>query len=114
MAKAQHYHGLNTNLDRLYDDIRHELQGQKDLQIVSEYNGTMNSIPLLSDVAVNKSPKIWAGALREFCVYITRGPNYYAVEVASGMWFGSRVWTGAVGFVVGRPIGLAAEASVGG
>lgn len=72
-------------MDRLYDDIRHELQGQKDLQIVSEYNGTMNSIPLLSDVAVNKSPKIWAGALREFCVYITRGPNYYAVEVASGI-----------------------------
>jgi hypothetical protein len=31
MAKVQHYRGLNTNLDRLYDNIKQELQDQKDL-----------------------------------------------------------------------------------
>ena len=55
MAKVpQHYRGLNTNLDRLYDNIKRELQNQKDLEIVSEYKGTMNSVPLRSIVAVNK------------------------------------------------------------
>jgi hypothetical protein len=57
VAKVQHYRGLNTNLDRLYDSIKQELQNQKDIEIVSEYKGTMNSVPLRSIVAVNKSPK---------------------------------------------------------
>ena len=57
MAKVQHYRGLNTTLDTLYNNIKQELQDQKDLEIVSEYKGTMNSVPLRSIVAVNKSPK---------------------------------------------------------
>lgn len=74
----------------------------------------MNSVPLRSIVAVNKSPKVWAGSLREIHVFITGNPNDYAVEVASGAWFGSLVWTGAVGLVFGGPIGLAAGATVRG
>ena len=35
MAKVQHYRGLNTNLDILYNNIKQELQDQKDLEIVS-------------------------------------------------------------------------------
>ena len=114
MAKVQHYRGLNTNLDILYNNIKQELQNQKDLEIVSEYKGTLNSVPLRSIVAVNKSPKVWIGSLREIHVSITGNPNDYAVEVASGAWFGSLVWTGAVGLVIGGPIGLAAGATVGG
>ena len=114
MAKVQHYSGLNTNLDSLYDKIKHELQNQKDIEIVSEYKGTMNSVPLRSIGAVNKSPKVWAGSLREIHVSITGNPNDYAVEVASGAWFGSLIWTGAVGLIVGGPVGLAAGATVGG
>ena len=114
MAKVQHYRGLNTNLDILYNNIKQELQNQKDLEIVSEYKGTLNSVPLRSIVAVNKSPKVWLGSLREIHVSITGNPNDYAVEVASGAWFGSLVWTGAVGLVIGGPIGLAAGATVGG
>ena len=114
MAKVQHYRGLNTNLDILYNIIKQELQDQKDLEIVSEYKGTLNSVPLRSVVAVNKSPKVWVGSLREIHVSITGNPNDYAVEVASGAWFVSLVWTGAVGLVVGGPIGLAAGATVGG
>lgn len=114
MAKVQHYRGLNTNLDILYNSIKQELQDQKDLEIVSEYKGTINSVPLRSIVAVNKSPKVWAGSLREIHVSITGNPNDYAIEVASGAWFGSLVWTGAVGLVIGGPIGLAAGATVRG
>ena len=75
MAKVQHYRGLNTNLEQLYDNIKGELEVQKDLEIVSEYKGTMNSVPLRSIVAVNKSPKVWAGSLREIHVSITGNPN---------------------------------------
>ncbi len=114
MAKVQHYRDLNTNLEKLYDSIKREIEVQKDLEIVSEYKGTMNSIPLRSIVAVNKSPTVWAGSLREIHVSITGNPNDYAVEVASGAWFGSLLWTGAVGLIVGGPVGLAAGATVGG
>lgn len=31
MAKVKHYRELNTSLDRLYDNIKQELQDQKDL-----------------------------------------------------------------------------------
>ncbi len=95
MAKVQHYRDLNTNLDILYNNIKKELQKQKDLEIVSEYKGTLNSVPLRSIGAVNKSAKVWVGSLREIHVSITGNPHDYAVEVASGAWFGSLVWTGA-------------------
>jgi hypothetical protein len=45
MAKVQHYGGLNTNLEKLYNDIKQLLEDQKDLQIVSEYKGTLNAVP---------------------------------------------------------------------
>ena len=113
MAKVHHYRGLNTNLDNLYNNIKQLLEDQKDLQIVSEYKGTFNAVPLRSIVAVNKSPKVWVGSLREIHVSITGNPNDYA-EVASGAWFGSLLWPGAVGLVVGGPVGLAAGLAVGG
>jgi len=31
MTKVQHYRGLNINLDILYNNIKQELQNQKDL-----------------------------------------------------------------------------------
>src|ERR687886_2769002 len=97
MAKVQHYRGLNTDLDKLYNSIKQLLEDQKDLQIVSEYKGFLNAVPLRSIVAVNKSPKVWAGSLREIHVSITGNPDDYAVEVASGARFGSLVWPGPVG-----------------
>ncbi len=114
MSKVQHYRGLTTNLDRLYDSIKAELEDQKELQIVSEYKGELNSKPLRSVVAVNKSLKVFAGSLREIHVSILGTPNDYAVEVASGAWFGSILFPGAVGLVIGGPIGLAGGAAFGG
>jgi hypothetical protein len=105
---------LNTDLDKLYNSIKQLLEHQKDLQIVSEYKGTMNAIPLRSIVAVNKSAKVWVGSLRDINVSITGNPDDYAVEVASGAWFGSLAWPGAVGLVIGGPVGLAAGVAVGG
>ena len=105
---------MNTDLDKLYNSIKQLLEDQKDLQIVSEYKGTMNAIPLRSIVAVNKSAKVWVGSLRDINVSITGNPDDYAVEVASGAWFGSLAWPGAVGLVIGGPVGLAAGVAVGG
>jgi hypothetical protein len=65
-------------------------------------------------VAVNKSAKVWVGSLREIHVSITGNTDDYAVEVASGAWFGSLIWPGAVGLLVGGPVGLAAGVAVGG
>ena len=114
MAKVQHYKKLNTNLDNLYGSIKDLIQTQKELRIVSEYKGLLNSVPLRSIVAVNTSSKVWAGSLREVHVSITGTPDDYAVEIASGAWFGSLIWPGAVGLVVGGPVGLAAGVAVGG
>jgi hypothetical protein len=114
VAKVQHYRGLNTNLDNLYSAVKELLESQKDLRLVSEYKGSLNSVPLRSIVAVNTSPKVWAGSLREIHVSVTGTPEDYAVEVASGAWFGSLIWPGAVGLIVGGPVGLAAGVAVGG
>lgn len=51
---------------------------------------------------------MWAGSLREIHVSITGNPDDYVVEVASRAWFGSLAWPGAVGLVIGGPVGLAA------
>ena len=112
--KRQHYRGLNTNLDSLYNSIKKEIQDQKELQIISEYKGTLNELPLRSIVAMNNSLKVCAGSLREIHISITGSPNDYALEVASGAWFESLVWPGAVGLIVGGPIGLAGGVAVGG
>jgi hypothetical protein len=55
--------------------IKQVLQDRKELRIVSEYKGLLNSIPLRSIVAVNTSPKVWAGSLREIHVSITGSPD---------------------------------------
>jgi hypothetical protein len=58
--------------------------------------------------------KVFAGSLREIHVSITGTPDDFAVEVASGAWFGSILFPGAVGLIVGGPIGLAGGAAIGG
>ena len=114
MAKVEHYRGLGTDLDKLYQSIKQVIEDEKKLRIVSEYKGTLNDIPLRSIVAVNTSPKVLVGQLSEIHVSITGNANDYAVEVASNAWFGSLAWPGLAGLVVGGPVGLAAGATVGG
>lgn len=97
----------------MYGSIKTELESEKNLQIVSEYKGEMDDIPMRSIVAVNRSLKVFAGSLREIHVSITGTPDDFAVEVASGAWFGSILFPGAVGLIVGGPIGLAGGAAIG-
>ena len=110
MAKVQHYRGLSTSLESLYDNIKAELESEKYLQIVSDYKSEMNDISLRSIVAVNRSLKVFAGSLVEIHVFITATPHDFAVEGASGAWFGSILFFGAVGLIVGGPIRLATGA----
>jgi hypothetical protein len=114
MSRVQHYKDLNTNLDKIYDVIRETLAEQKTLKVASEYKGFLNGVPLRSIMALNASPKVIVGALREIHVSITGDPNDYAIEVASGAWFESLLIPGVAGLVIGGPIGLAAGATIGG
>jgi hypothetical protein len=36
MAKVQHYRGLDTDLDNLYNSIKAEIENESNLQIASE------------------------------------------------------------------------------
>lgn len=114
MAKVQHYTGLHTNLDNLYESVKKEIENQPNLHIVSEYKGTINNLPLRNLVAVNKSLKVIAGSLSGIHVSITGSPEDYAVEVASNGWFSSLLFPGAIGLIVAGPIGLAGGLAVGG
>jgi hypothetical protein len=40
MAKVEHYRGLDTDLEKLYQSIKQVIEDEKDLRIVSEYKGT--------------------------------------------------------------------------
>ncbi len=113
MSKVQHYKNLNSNLDKIYNIIKDTINQEHNLKIVSEYKGFLNSVLLRSIIAINNSPKVIVGALREIHVSITDEPNDYAIEVASGSWFGSLLIPGVAGLVIGGPIGLAAGATVG-
>jgi hypothetical protein len=61
MARVEHYKGLNTDLDALYQEIEQELEREKSLRIVAEIKGEMNGKPLRSMTAVNKSVIVLVG-----------------------------------------------------
>ncbi len=50
MATVEHYRGLDTDIDSLYNSIKQELE-KKNLKIVSEIKGEMNGKPLRSITA---------------------------------------------------------------
>ena len=98
----------------MYKEIKQALEDEKHLRIVSEYQGTLNGVPLRSIVAVNTSAKVFVGSLSEIHISITGNPNDYAVEVASSAWFASLLFPGVAGLIVGGPVGLGAGMAVGG
>jgi hypothetical protein len=113
MTRVEHYKGLQTNIDKLYQEIKQELENEKNLRIVAEMKGEMNGKPLLSITAVNKSLVVLAGALREITISIIGDSDDFAVEVASGSWFESLLLPGVTGFVVGGPLGAVGGTTVG-
>ncbi len=103
MSKVQHYKGINSNLEKIYSVIKDTINEENNLKIVSEYKGLLNGIPLRSIMALNNSPKVIVGSLREIHVSITGEPNDYAIEVASGSWFGRLLIPGVAGLFIGGP-----------
>ncbi|MFL6339689.1 MAG: hypothetical protein ACJ718_11380 [Nitrososphaeraceae archaeon] len=87
VSKVQDHEGLNTNLDNLYNSIKQLLEGQKDVKDCFRVQGASKCYNFKKYSGVNKSPKVWAGSLREIHVSITGNPDDYAVEVASRAWF---------------------------
>ena len=113
MVRVEHYKGLHTDLDRLYQSIREEIQKEKKLKIAAEFKGEMNGKPLRSITAVNASLKVLAGALREITISVVGDKDDFAVEVGSGAWFDSLIFPGATGFVAAGPLGAIGGATVG-
>ena len=113
MTRVEHYKGLHNNIDKLYQEIKQELENEKNLRIVAEMKGEMNGKPLRSITAVNKSLVVLAGALREITISIMGDSDDFAVEVASGSWFESLLLPGVTGFVVGGPLGAVGGTTVG-
>ena len=82
MPYVKRYKDLNTDLKAVYDDIKHELQTGKELNVVKEQDGTINSVPFKSIFAVRESvPKALTGTLREVTVTITGVPEDWLLEV---------------------------------
>jgi len=113
MARVEHYKGLDTDNDILYNSIKQELEKEKNLKIVSEIKGEMNGKPLRSITAINRSLVVLAGALREITISTIGDSQDFAVEVASGSWFESLLIPGVTGFIVGGPLGAVGGTTVG-
>jgi hypothetical protein len=64
-------------------------------------------------MAFNRSAKVFSDSLREIPVSITGTLDNFAVEVASAAGFGSIFFHGALGLIVGSPIGLAGGSEIG-
>ena len=107
------YKDLNTNLDGLYQDIKKELQQDKDLTVANETEGIINDVPFKTITAVRASlPRAITGTLREVTVTIAGYPDEWLLEMHAGAWFGNMILPGAGGFLVAGPFGAAA--TVGG
>jgi hypothetical protein len=107
------YKDLNTDLDGLYQDIKKELQQDKDLTIANETEGVINDVPFKSITAVRASiPRAITGTLREVTVTVAGHPDEWLLEMHTGAWFGNMILPGAGGFLVAGPFGAAA--TVGG
>ena len=113
MPFSRRYSDLNTDLDGLYQDIKKELQQDKDLTVANETEGVINGVPFKAISAVRASlPRAITGTLREVTVTIAGHPDEWLLEMHTGAWFGNMILPGAGGFLVAGPFGAAA--TVGG
>ena len=111
MPFIRRYTDLGTDLDGLYDDVKKELQQDKDLTIAVENNGVINGVPFLSITAARANiPRAVTGTLREVTVTIAGVPDDWLLELHTGAWFGNMLLPGTGGFLVAGPFGAAAGA----
>lgn len=115
MKYSRRYKKLNTDLNKLYDDILMELQSDKDLNIVSELKGEEEGRNIKSLTAVRQSiPRAMVGGLRDVTVTLSGDPNDFIIEAHTGSWFSNLAIPGAGGFLIAGPIGSAAAAGASG
>ncbi len=106
MPYVNRYKDLNTDLEAVYGDIKHELQTGKGLNVVKEQDGTVNGVPFKSIFAVRESvPKALIGTLREVTVTITGVPDDWLLEVHTGAWLSNMITPGTGGLIVAGPLG---------
>jgi hypothetical protein len=106
MPYVKRYKDLNTDLKAVYDDIKHELQTGKELNVVKEQDGTVNGVPFKSIFAVRESvPKALTGTLREVTVTVTGTADDWLLEVHTGAWFNNLITPGTGGLIVAGPLG---------
>lgn len=112
MPSVRRYMNLGTDLETLYKAIVGELQENKELNVVRELKGEINSKPFRSVTAVRGSiPRAFVGALREVTVTLTGEPDDFLVEIHTGAWFNNLVMPGAGGLLIAGPLGGIAGAS---
>ena len=106
MPYVKRYKDLNTDLKAVYDDIKHELQTGKELNVVKEQDGTINGVPFKSIFAVRESvPKALTGTLREVTVTITGVPEDWLLEVHTGAWLSNMITPVTGGLIIAGPLG---------
>lgn len=111
MPFVRRYKDLGTNLDTLFEDIKNELQQDKDLTIAVENNGVINGVPFKSITAARATvPRVITGTLREVTVTIAGVPDDWLLELHTGAWFGNMLLPGTGGFLIAGPFGAAAGA----
>jgi hypothetical protein len=89
---VRRYKNLDTELNKLFEDISNEIRKEPRLNIVSEMQGEINGLPMMSVIASRSSiPKILVGTLREITVTITGEPNDFLIEMHVGEWLKSLV-----------------------
>ena len=115
MPFVRRYMNMNTDLDALYKDIVHELQNEKELNVVKEMSGEVDKIPFKSVTAARSSiPKTVLGTLREVTVTLTGKSDDYLIELHTGEWFSNLVMPGAGVTIIAGPIaGVVAASTTG-
>ena len=115
MTLVRRYKHLGTDLEELFTDIVAEIRKEPKLNVVSEMNGDVNGVPMMSVIASRTSiPKMLVGTLREVTVTISGNPDDYLIEMHIGEWLSNLVLpnTDAI-LLVGPLTGLAAAGSHG-
>lgn len=100
-VKVQHYKGPHTDINKLYNSIKGGIQDQANLQIVTEFIGDLNNVPLISITTVKGPLKVIAGLPNDIHFSITGKPAEYVMKVGSNGRFFSLLFTRSIDILAG-------------
>jgi len=106
MKVLVHFIDLGTDLDKVYSDMFLELEENRDLGVLSEFEGDIDGRMFKTIVAVRKEmPRAFVGALREVAFTITGGPDDFLIEIHTTSWFNDLILPGTGSLLFGSAIG---------